>query len=90
MEYSRFVASDAVETGLEATIEHVRSHLSEIATSDDDPTTFAENVEVRLEQQDDGILVIGHLDAAPQAYYLADDYVPIDDGEYRWEDEGGA
>lgn len=86
MEYSRFVARDAVETGLDATIKHVTEHLSSVADADDDPETFAADVVIHLIAEDDGILVRGSLDAEPNAFYLAPGYVPVDDGEFKWED----
>ena len=89
MEYERFVAREAVESGLEATIEHVKAHLSSIADEDDDPDTYGEQVRVRVDDVEGGVMVTGYLDAEPVAPYLMPDYRPEDDGEFRWEDEGG-
>lgn len=96
MEYSRFVALDAIDTGLAETIEHVRAHLSEIATADDNPNTLADEVLLEFRYigkkklADRGILVTGVLkDSQPVAAYFAPSFDPDEDDQYRWEDEGG-
>lgn len=82
LRYRRDVPVDDPEA-LDATIAHVRAHLSAVADTDDDPDTRAEDVTVRVEAHpdtDSGLLcVIGELDAAPDAPYLRDDYDPADD-----------
>lgn len=86
MEYSRFIANEALEFGLDETIMHVRAHLSSVADADDDPDTHADDVLIRLEDKEDGVLVIGYLNQEPQALYLSPDYKPEDDGQFYWDD----
>lgn len=62
-----------------ATIDHVRAHLSAVATPDDNPDTHAAAVHIELRDQDGGQLVLGELDAEPVADYLRDDYDPETD-----------
>jgi len=75
--YSRFVAAGAPDDALTVTEAHVREHLSSVATADDNPTWFAGEVEIEHRDQDDGVLIVGHLDGlVAKAPYLAEDYDP--------------
>ncbi|MGW4114833.1 hypothetical protein ACWEFJ_28495 [Actinosynnema sp. NPDC004786] len=78
MQYIRDLPEDTGQDVIDQVIEHVRAELSARADSDDDPTTRAEDVVVRVERQDGRVLVVGELDAAPDAPYLADGYDPYD------------
>lgn len=68
--YSRTLPEDASEEQIEEAEHHVRAHLSAVADTDDDPATRAEDVVVRVERQEGRVLVIGELDAEPDAPYL--------------------
>jgi len=70
--YSRWAPADAVPD----TIDHVRAHLSSVATPDDNPDTYTAAVNVTLTQEGDGILVTGTLDREPVADYLRSDFDP--------------
>jgi hypothetical protein len=70
--YSRWAPADAVPE----TIDHVRAHLSSVATPDDDPTRYADEVDVTLAKDGDGILISGQLDREPVADYLRPDFDP--------------
>ena len=72
--YTRTLPEDATAEQIEDAVQHVRAHLSAVADSDDDPTTRAEDVVVRVERQEDSVRVIGELDAEPDAPYLRDDF----------------
>jgi hypothetical protein len=76
LRYSRSTTRDTVP----AAEAQVRAHLSAIATEDDNPATHA--AEVRIEQADDDngdVLVIGELDAEPNAPYLRPGFTPEQD-----------
>ena len=64
--YSRWsTAAAAAET--EA---HVRAHLSAVASPDDDPDQYAEQVVISRVDQRDGVLITGVLAHDPVADYL--------------------
>ncbi|WHT21030.1 hypothetical protein N8J89_08165 [Crossiella sp. CA-258035] len=78
MRYSRFVPANAAEA-LPATAEHVRAHLSSVADADDDPTAHADDVRILVKPAPGGWLVVGALDAEPNAPYLQPGFDPYDD-----------
>jgi hypothetical protein len=59
--------------------EHVRAHLSSVADANDNPATYADQVRISRENEDDGVLVIGELDAELDARYLSPDFDPEQD-----------
>jgi hypothetical protein len=75
MRYSRWSPHDVVPA-VEA---HVRAHLSSVADPNDSPTAHADQVRIDHADVDDGVLVIGDLDAEPDAPYLRAGYTPEDD-----------
>lgn len=75
MRYTRWTPFDQVP----ATVEHVRAHLSAVASPDDNPDTHADDVHIDMRDHDGGVLVFGELDADPVADYLRDGFDP--DGE---------
>jgi hypothetical protein len=80
--YSRWAPPDSVD----ATVEHVRAHLSSVADVDDSPDTHADDVMIEFrpavnEWGVDGYLVKGSLDAEPDAPYLRDGFDPEQDVE---------
>lgn len=79
MEYTQDLAPGPSPELLAATEEHVRAHLSAVASSDDDPETLAENVRVRVLPHEHGVRVVGTLDAEPVAPYLRPEFDPEDD-----------
>lgn len=70
--YSRWAPADAVPE----TIDHVREHLSSVATPDDDPDRYVGEVDVTLARDGDGILITGQLNQEPVADYLRADFDP--------------
>ncbi|AMS03425.1 hypothetical protein SEA_BENCZKOWSKI14_32 [Gordonia phage Benczkowski14] len=70
---------------LESTIEHVKCHIASIADPDDDPTTFHDQVNIELSQNEDGSTrVYGTLERDPACdYSLPEDYTPPPDSEYQ-------
>jgi hypothetical protein len=58
---------------------HVRQHLSSVADPFDDPTAHPANVRITHIEQDGGVLIVGELDAEPDAPYLREDYEPYRD-----------
>jgi hypothetical protein len=58
---------------------HVRSHLSSVAAVDDDPDRFAEDVDIVVSVDGDGMLVTGTLDQQPVAPYLRGGFDPEQD-----------
>lgn len=70
--YSRWAPAAAVPD----TIDHVRAHLSSIATPGDNPDTYTAAVDVTLAKDGDGILITGELDREPVADYLRPDFDP--------------
>jgi hypothetical protein len=75
MRYSRWSPNDVVPD-VEA---HVRAHLSSVADPNDSPTAHADQVRISHADVDDGVLVIGDLDAEPDAPYLRAGFTPEDD-----------
>lgn len=58
-------------------VDHVRSHLSAVATPDDNPDQLAAAVRIDLrDQPDEMVLVLGELDAEPAATYLEPGFYP--------------
>jgi hypothetical protein len=55
---------------------HVRAHLSSIASDDDDPTRYAEDVDIEVVVDGDGVLITGTLEREPVADYLRPDFDP--------------
>jgi hypothetical protein len=86
MIYSRFVPLNAGERSVIDTVDHVRAHLSSVASEDDDPNTNADDVTIRYEYRDNGVMIIGELDAEPNAPYLQPGFDPDTDTEFRWEE----
>lgn len=78
MQYSRDLPEDATQDAVDAAVEHVRAHLSAVASADDDPDTNADDVHVRTEHRDGRIWIVGELDAEPDAPYLKPGYDPYD------------
>jgi hypothetical protein len=80
MRYRRDVPIDD-RTGIDATVEHIRAHLSATADADDDPTTHAARVEISMVAHPDPTLIsiIGELAATPDAPYLRPGYDPAAD-----------
>ena len=73
MRYSRVTPFDQVP----AVTDHIRAHLSAVATPDDNPTTLAGDVFIDLRDQHDGqVLVVGELNAPPDAPYLMPGFYP--------------
>lgn len=70
--YARWAPADAVPE----TIDHVRAHLSSIATADDDPDRFADEVDIMLAKDGDGLRITGRLAREAVADYLRDDFDP--------------
>ena len=54
--------------------DHVRSHLSAVATPDDSPATHADAVRITRAGNEGGVLVTGELDAEPDAPYLRPEF----------------
>jgi hypothetical protein len=77
IEYVRDISVAATLKDKEETIKHVRDHVAAVADADDDPTTRAEDVEVRLEAEGAIIHVRGFLDAEPDAPYLKEGFEPF-------------
>ena len=75
MRYTHWSPDESVDT----VIAHVRAHLSSIASPEDNPDAFADQVAIVLEDVDGGVLVHGELDAEPAADYLRDDWTPEQD-----------
>lgn len=75
--YSRFVPDVAGGDALTVTEEHVRAHLSAVADADDDPGTRAGDVHIEHRRGQGGWLIVGHLDATPDAPYLAAGHDPF-------------
>jgi hypothetical protein len=60
-----------------ASADHVRAHLSSIATPDDDPDRYATDVVITVAAEGDGLQVTGRLDREVVADYLRDDFDPF-------------
>lgn len=76
--YRRDVPTDD-RAAFDATVKHIRAHLSAIADPDDDPRRFARQVRISVTAHSDDpsvIAVVGELDEAPRAAYLSGDYDP--------------
>lgn len=78
MRYSRDVPVGSSAEVILHTEEHIRAHLSSVATPDDDPNARAEDVRIELAVVGDQIRITGVLDAPPVAAYLRDDFDPYD------------
>lgn len=82
-------APAADQSSIDATVAHVRAHLSAVADADDDPRTHADNVVITIEPHSDDpelLSVTGVLDAEPDAPYLRSDFDPyrnVDSGTLR-------
>jgi hypothetical protein len=77
LRYSRSIPRSAPPAVMSEVEDHVRAHLSAVADEGDDPGTHA--AAVRISHQDDGpddVLVLGELDAEPNAPYLRPGYDP--------------
>lgn len=70
---------------LETTVDHVRQHISAIASPQDDPDAYYDEVEITLSEAEDGSTrVYGQLDREPSFdYSLPEDYVPPPADEYQ-------
>ena len=79
MIYTRDLPEDADQSTVDEVIAHVRAHLSAVASADDDPETNADDVTVRTEHREGRIVIIGELDAEPDAPYLKPGYDPYED-----------
>lgn len=77
--YSRFVPKGHPDGALIETGLHVKAHLSSVASPDDDPERFADEVQINYLDREDGWLVTGELNRPPRAAYLEEDYDPDDD-----------
>jgi hypothetical protein len=75
LHYSRWSPRDRVPD----VEEHVRAHLSSVADANDNPTTHAERVRIQHKNKDDGVQIIGELDAEPDAPYLRPGFDPEQD-----------
>jgi hypothetical protein len=76
--YSRLVPADADRYVVDATVQHIIEHVLSVADPNDDPTAHGGEVLVERREQDDGVLLVGSLDAEPQADYLRPGYDPYD------------
>jgi hypothetical protein len=85
MQYERFVPLSAGPRAVVDTTEHVRAHLSSIVDPDDDFDNLAGNVTIEYKDQNDGVMIIGHIDGEPTAPYLNDDFDPDADDDFKWE-----
>lgn len=84
MIYTRDLSAGYTVEQLNATDEHVRDHLAGAADPEDNPDSFAKDVEVRHEELPySGMRVIGTLDAEPNAPYLEAGYDPDEADRYR-------
>lgn len=79
MRYARDLKLGSSPEVVLAVEEHIRAHLSAIATEDDDPDTFAEDVRIEYEMGPDYVRVTGILEAEPTAPYLRDGFDPDQD-----------
>jgi hypothetical protein len=77
LRYSRWSPREVVPD-VEA---HVRAHLSAVADGSDSPTSRADEVRLRHDDRDDGVLVTGELDAEADAPYLRPGFTPEQDIE---------
>jgi hypothetical protein len=76
--YCRDVPTDD-RAAFDATVKHIRAHLSAIADPDDDPRRFARQVRISIATHPDDpgvITVTGELNEATRAMYLGNDYDP--------------
>jgi hypothetical protein len=83
LRYSRWLPRDMVPDAVPEVEAHVREHLSAVADPNDEPTR-ADEVEISHEDAEDergvdGVLVIGELDAEPDAPYLRPGFTPEQD-----------
>lgn len=81
MRYRRDVPRDDPDV-IEATILHVREHISACCDPDDDEHALADAVRIEVTEHVDGdpalVSIIGEIDAQPDAAYLRSDYQPTD------------
>jgi hypothetical protein len=74
--HSRLVPADAGADVVDATTRHIIDHLLSVADPDDDPTNYHGVVTIKRHDQTNGVLLVGSLDAEPQADYLRQDFDP--------------
>lgn len=73
--YAHWAPADAIDE----VEQHVRAHLSSIASANDDPDVFAGEVRIERTEQGDGVLLTGYLDRSAAAAYLSPDWTPEQD-----------
>jgi hypothetical protein len=83
LQYSRWLPRDMVPDAVPEVEAHVREHLAAVADPNDEPTR-ADEVVISHEDADDelgndGVLVVGELDAEPDAPYLRPGFTPEQD-----------
>lgn len=73
------------KASLQATVNHVASHISAIASPDDDPALYYNEVQISFSENEDGSTrVYGELDREPACdYSLPDDFQLPDESEYQ-------
>lgn len=76
IQHSRFVPFQVDAEAMLATERSVRAHLSAVASPDDDEDRYVDDVEIRFETHENGILITGSLDREPDAPYLRDGFDP--------------
>lgn len=74
--HSRLVPTGASLAVFAATEAHIRRHISSVADPGDHPAARAADVSIVERHQDNGVLLVGSLDAEPQADYLRPDFDP--------------
>lgn len=80
LEYQRDIPVSASREVIEATKQHVRDHLAAVASFDDDPSTYSDDVRLWVARHPDNpelLRVEGYLNAEPDAPYLRDTYDPL-------------
>lgn len=78
--HSRFVPFGTPADNILATEDHVRAHLSAVASPDDDEQRYADEVEItHVTLGTRGIRISGTLDRDADAPYLRDDWDPEQD-----------
>lgn len=81
MRYARDVPRRSAPDVILATEQHIRTHLSAIATEDDNPDTLADEVAIGYRVVGNQVRITGEFDAEPVAAYLRDDFDPEQDIE---------
>ncbi|AKJ72464.1 hypothetical protein GMA7_27 [Gordonia phage GMA7] len=73
------------EDSLEETIEHVRDHVASIASANDDPSEYRDQVKIQTTRYDDGsVRVFGELDMDPCCdYSVPESYVEPPEDQYQ-------